>query len=174
MHLALMKWLLNEMHFLGFSESCQEVSNYKNCYIGNNVNVKLQLSNSLETIVEKEEPEDHNIINVGILLLDDCAEEREHTNVETPTSSTTAYSGALYVSDKIVLNIASVNGNTSFQAMGKIKVRTKSVAVTDNYLSSDTLEKTNTSRQSYYIENWGFSNQTLPRPKENWDQFNQA
>ena len=122
---------------LGISESYHEVSNYKYCYIGNNIKVKIQSSTSLETIVEEEKAEEDNIINKDMLLLDECEEEIEHTDIETSTSSTTAYSHAQYVSDNIDLNIVSVNSNTSFHAMGMIKVSTKSPAVTDNYLSSE-------------------------------------
>ena len=57
--------------------------------------------------------------------------------IETSTSSTTVYSGAQFVTDNISLNTFSVNGNTSFHAMGMIKVSTKSAVVTDNYFSSD-------------------------------------
>ena len=71
------KWLLDEIHSLRFSKSYHEVSNYKYCYIGNNVKVKIQSSNSLETIVEEEEPKDDNIINAVMLLLDECEEEIE-------------------------------------------------------------------------------------------------
>ena len=71
------RWLLDEIHSLGFSKSYHEVSNYKYCYIGNNVKVKIQSSNSLETIVEEEEPKDDNIINAAMLLLDECEEEIE-------------------------------------------------------------------------------------------------
>ena len=132
------KWLLNEMYYLGFSESYHEVSNYEYCYIGNNVKIKIQSSNSLETIVEEEQQEDDNIINVELLLLDECEEEIEDTSIETScTSSTTAYSRAQYVCDSIDLNIVSVNANTSFHAMGMIKVSTKSAAVTDNCLGSE-------------------------------------
>ena len=131
------RWLLDEMHSLEFSESYHEVSNYKYCYICNNIKVKIQSSNSLETIVEEEEPEDDNIINAEMLLLDNCEEEIEHTNIETSTSLTTAYSGAEYVSDNIDLNIVSVNGDVSFHATCMIRVNTKSFAVTDNYLSSE-------------------------------------
>ena len=130
-------WLLDEMHSLRFSESYHEVSNYKHCYISNKVKVKIQSSNSLETIVEEEQPEDDNIIIVEVLLLDEFEEEIEDTNIETSTSSSTAYSGAQYVCDNIDLNIVSVNGNTSFHAMGMIKVSTKSAAVAGNYLSSE-------------------------------------
>ena len=115
------KWLLDEMLSLGISESYHEVSNYTYCYIGNNVKVKIQSSNSLETIVEEEEPEDNNIINAEMILLDECKEEIEHTNIETSKSSTTAYSGAQYVSDNIYFNIVSVNGST----------------FTNNYLTSE-------------------------------------
>ena len=83
---------------------------------------------SSNSIVEEEEPEDDNNINAEILLLDDCEEE---------TSSITAYNGVQYVSDNIDLNIVSVNGNTSFHAMGMVKVSAKFAAVTDNYLSSE-------------------------------------
>ena len=131
------KWMLDEMHSLGFSKSYHEVSNYKYCYIGNNVKVRLQSSNSLETIFEEEEAEDVNIINVEMLLLDECEEEIEDKNIGTFTSSITAYSGAQYLCDNIDLNIVSVNGNTSFHAMSMIKVSTKSAAFTDNYLSSE-------------------------------------
>ena len=127
------KWMLDEMRSLGFSKSYHEVSNYKYCYIGNNVKVKIQSSNSLETIVEEEEPEDVNIINKEMLLLDECEGEIEDTNIGTSTSSITAYSGAQYLCDNIDLNIISVNSNTSFHAMSMIK----SAAVTDNYLSSE-------------------------------------
>ena len=68
--------------------------------------------------VEEEELEDDNNINAEILLLDECEEEIEHTNIETFTPSVTAYSGAQYVSGNIDFNIVSVNGNTSFHAMG--------------------------------------------------------
>ena len=63
------RWLLDEMHSYGFSESYHEVSNYKYCYNSNNVKVKIQLLNSLKTIAEEEEPEDDNIINAEILLM---------------------------------------------------------------------------------------------------------
>ena len=86
-----------------------------------------------------------------MLLLDECEEEIEDTNIETSTTSKTAYSGAQYVFDNIDLNRVSPNGNTSFHAMTMIKV-SKSAAVTD------TSEETNTSRQSYYIESWRYSN----------------
>ena len=125
------------MHSLGFSESYHEMLNYKYCYIGNNVKIKYQSSNSLETIAEEEEPEDDNIINAEMLLLDEYEDGIEHTNTEISTSSITAYSGAQYVSDNIDLNIISVNGNTSFHRMGMIKVSTKSAPVTNNYLSSE-------------------------------------
>ena len=69
------KRLLDEMHSLGFSKSYHQVSNYKYCYIANKVKVKIQSSNSLETIVEEEEPEDDNIIIVEMLLLDECEEK---------------------------------------------------------------------------------------------------
>ena len=72
-----------------------------------------------------------------MLLLDEYEEEIEHTSIETYTSSTTAHSGTQHVSDNINLNIVSVNGNTSFHAMGMIKVSTKSAAATNNYLSSE-------------------------------------
>ena len=36
------KWMLNEMHSLGLSESYHWVSNYKYCCISRNVNVKIQ------------------------------------------------------------------------------------------------------------------------------------
>ena len=130
-------WLLDEVHSLGFSESYHEVSNYKHCYISNKVKLKIQSSNSLETIVEEEQPEDDNIIIVEVLLLGECEEKIEDTNIETSTSSSTAYSGAQYVCDNIDLNIVSVNGNTSFHAMGMIKVSTKSAPVADNYISSE-------------------------------------
>ena len=123
------------MHSLGFSESYHEMLNYKYCYIGNNVKIKYQSSNSLETIAEEEKPEDDNIINAEMLLLDDYEDGIEHTNTEISTSSITAYSGAQYVSDNIDLNIISVNGNTSFHRMCMIKVSTKSAPVTNNYLS---------------------------------------
>ena len=70
-----------------------------------------------------------------MLLLYECKEEIGHTNIETSTSSTTAYSGVQYVSYNIDLIIVSVNGSTSFHAMGMIKVCTKSVAVASSYLS---------------------------------------
>ena len=92
---------------------------------------------SSNSIVEEEEPEDDNNINAEILFLDDCEEEIEHTNFETSTSSITAYNGVQYVSDNIDLNIVSVNGNTSFHAMGMVKVSAKFAAVTDSYLSSE-------------------------------------
>ena len=82
------KRLLDEMYSWGFSESYHEVSNYKYCCIGNNIKVKIQSSNSLE----EEELEDDNIINAAMLLLDESEEEIEHKNIETSTSSTTAYS----------------------------------------------------------------------------------
>ena len=78
--------------FLNFTIRC-----YKYCYIGNNVKVKIQSSNSLETIAVEEEPENDNIINAEILSLDECEEEIEHKNIETSTPSTTAYSSAQYV-----------------------------------------------------------------------------
>ena len=89
-----------------------------------------------------------------MLLLDEYDEEIEHTNIETSTTSTTAYSAAQYVSDNIDLNIVSVNGNNSFQAMGMIKVSTISAAVTDNYLSSEIPRR----RLSYCIESWKYTN----------------
>ena len=144
------KWMLNKMYSLKFCESYHGVSNYKYCYISRNVNIKIQSSKSLETIAEKEEPKDDNI-NMEMLLLDECEEEIEDTNIETSTTSKTAYSGAQYVCDNIDLNIVSANGNTSFHAMSMIKV-SKSTAVTD------TSEETKTSRQSCYIEGWRYSN----------------
>ena len=71
-----------------------------------------------------------------MLLLNEREEEIEHTSTEISTSLT-ACSGAQYVSDNIDLNIVSVNGNTSFHAMGMIKVSTKSAPVADNYISSE-------------------------------------
>ena len=40
------------------------------------------MSNSLETIVEEEEPDEDNIINAEILLLDECEEGIEHTKLK--------------------------------------------------------------------------------------------
>ena len=70
-----------------------------------------------------------------MLLLNECEEEIEHTNIKTSIPSTTAYSGAQYVSDNIDLNIVSATGITSFHAMDMIKVNTKSAAATCKYLS---------------------------------------
>ena len=70
-----------------------------------------------------------------MLLLNDCEEEIEHTNIKTSTPSTAAYSGAQYVSDNIDLNIVSVIGISSFHVMDVIKVNTKSATVTYKYLS---------------------------------------
>ena len=40
------------------------------------------MSNSLEAIVEEEEPDEDNIINAEILLLDECEEGIEHTKLK--------------------------------------------------------------------------------------------
>ena len=40
------------------------------------------MSNSLETIVEEEEPDEDDIINAEILLLDECEEGIEHTKLK--------------------------------------------------------------------------------------------
>ena len=119
------------------SESYYEVSNYKYCFIRDKFKVKIKSSNSLETIIEEEEPEDENIVDEEIRSLDEQDEENEHVTPETSKSSTTEYSGVQYVGDNIDLNIVSINGNTPFHAMGMIKVTTKSAAVTDEYLSSE-------------------------------------
>ena len=90
------KWLLDEMHFFGFSESYYEVSNYKYCFIHDKFKVKIKSSNWLETIIEEEEPEDDNIVDEEIRSLDEQDEENEHVTPETSKSSTTEYSGVQY------------------------------------------------------------------------------
>ena len=68
-------------------------------------------------------------------MIDDMSGDGGIDNAETPPPNV-QYNGALYVGDNIGLNIASINGNTAFHAMGMVKVNSKSSSKTDECLYS--------------------------------------
>jgi len=114
------KWLIEELHGLGFCESYFEVGNYKYCYLRNKMK-SLKESTLLSTIIEDEQENIDEEVNV----IDELLTNEEIpiiSEVESNFDSSCEYNGIQYVGDNIDLNIVSINGNTPFHAMGMIKV----------------------------------------------------
>ena len=69
------------------------------------------------------------------MIIDDVSGESSADNAEA-LSRNVQYSGVHHVDDIIDLNIVSINGNTAFNAIGWIKVNSKSSSMTDGNLNS--------------------------------------
>ena len=110
------KWLLDEMHSLGYCESYHEVSNYKYCVLRSRMQTEMQPSGSLFTI--DEEPDDADEV-------DNQLQKTPDSEANQSNSETVALDKQQFIGDNIDLNIVSINGNTPFHAMGWIKVGTR-------------------------------------------------
>ena len=114
------KWLLDELHSLGLSESYQEVINYKYCLLRSKMKANMP-SGSLCTI--EEEPENEDEVDLELQNSHQDGNDSIDENIAgNPNSHATDDYEEQYVGDNIDLNIVSINGNTPFHAMGMIKV----------------------------------------------------
>ena len=123
------KWLIERCHRLGYSESYAELQRYKYCY--------LSVKNGLGSLDRDTMITDEDV--AGALEIEeaevDAALSRERTEDQDDSSDdkmdeepqTSAHfvpeerRVQQFVGDNIDLNIVSLNGNTSFHAMGMIK-----------------------------------------------------
>jgi hypothetical protein len=120
------KWLIERCHHLGYCESYTELHHYKYCYLSANHG---HISMDQETNITTEDEAD----DVGMqeddadtaLSADDQGEsgdERMDEDHQTATHFDQEESTVhQFVGDNIDLNIVSLNGNTSFYAMGMVK-----------------------------------------------------
>lgn len=129
------KWMLNKFHQLGYTESYNEVLNYKYCYLAKKTGVDLSDASlrALDTIFDEANDQNYDEVEFDEELEDVSAAETPDSHLgatgsnnqsvfvdfeETQTSVTVTQ----FVGDNIDLNIVSIYGNTPFHSMGLIKV----------------------------------------------------
>ena len=141
------KWLIDRLHRLGYCESYVELHNYKYCSINSKdsseaathnrdsnseeeQNDTIEIENAIDNEMNSEPFDEHEVC--------EKYETFATSNTILATTNTIDHRTIIkqYVGDNIDFNVISVNGNTSFHAMGIIKVYQPSVDTIEKSLST--------------------------------------
>ena len=139
------KWLIDQLHSLGYTESYKEICNYKWSYLGakafqkNEEKVDDRESRDTESLLQtsinggnsdghiNDEDDDYCIDHE---VEEDYSSESEENSLATTTEHINKLDDAQleyvhqYVGDNIDINLSSLHGNTAFHAMGRMCITT--------------------------------------------------
>jgi len=121
------KWMLNNLHRLGYTESYSETQNYKYCFLNSRSGYDApDCPGNLDTIVEETDNQINDEVAVDTALEDlsvMTASESERSSEDQVVSMDVVETNnavTQFVGDNIDLNIVSIYGNTPFHSMGWI------------------------------------------------------